>query len=399
MSDSSLNQFLLSQNFRVGSDIDSWFKNTGGRALPIAVNKPEYIITAIKNSGLSGYGGSGFPTYKKLQLIKNTVSSKKYLVCNGNEDEPGAVKDELLIRETPYQLIEGAVIIALACDINSIIFYINKNYIECINTLEVAIIKWKQSELFKSLSSDIDIRLIKSKGTYVSGEETAAIEAIEDKFPLPRDKPPYPMQKGIHGQPTLINNIETLCNVPHIINCSGAYSLTKLYTLCGDINRSGVFELPLGISLYELIHNYGNGISENTDFQAVIIGGESCIDISENSKSIKLDYANDNVLSLGSAVIRVINKEDSLIALIHEYMLFYADESCGQCPACKLGSQSILKIFDRRPIKKHDEKLILKLVQLSEILTNSGKCHLIDSVANLLKSSLCNFPQQYKDSF
>jgi len=366
----SLNQSLLNPNIRVGSDIGAWLSHGGGRALRLASKSPESIIPAVRNSGLAGYGGSGFPTYKKLELTKNSISSVKYLVCNGNEEEPDAVKDEILIRETPYQLIEGAVIIALSCNINTIIFYINKSYKKSISVLEIAIKQFKALDAFANLTTKIEIKIVQSRGTYVSGEETAAIEEIENRFPLPQEKPPYPMEKGINGYPTLVNNIETICNIPHIINFSSSYKLTKLYTLCGDINTPGVFELPLGIHLCDLIKYYGNGVTGDKAFQAVIIGGESCLILSENSKTVTLNYSN-TIISLGTAVIRVINDKDKLIHHVHRYLSFYADESCGQCPPCKLGSSSIRNIFDNQAMNNHDDMSLNKLIQLSDILTNS----------------------------
>ena len=216
-----MNKVLLHPN-SLGNNLTTWRISNGGKGLERALKEPDKIIAWIKESGLRGMGGSGFPVYKKWQFIsEQAVNTDKYLICNGNEDEPGTFKDAYLLSRTPNQVIEGALIAAIANGINKIIFYINPEQKESIETIRSTLQQWQESDLFHSVVEQIGrpmtIEVMESSGHYIGGEETAAIESVEGKFPFPRGKPPYPAVAGVHNCPTLINNVETLANVPHIL--------------------------------------------------------------------------------------------------------------------------------------------------------------------------------------
>ncbi|MCP4044233.1 MAG: NADH-quinone oxidoreductase subunit F, partial [Gammaproteobacteria bacterium] len=217
-----LNQVLLHQDNLVGADLDAWLEHTGGGGLQEALQDPSVLVDTIKAAGLRGLGGSGFPTCKKWEFVAAQPSGgDKYLICNGNEDEPGTFKDRILLEQTPHQVIEGATITALALDINRVVFYINPEQERSLENMREAVAQWEGSSLYaavcKRLDRPLEYRVVPSSGHYIGGEETAAIETVEGKFPFPRGKPPFPAQSGVHGCPTLINNIETLANVSHIV--------------------------------------------------------------------------------------------------------------------------------------------------------------------------------------
>ena len=222
-SDPQLNQVLLSEHSRVGPNLNSWLQYFGGEGLENALNNVEGIIDVIKEAGLLGLGGSGFPTYKKWQYVaEQQTDGDKYLICNGNEDEPGTFKDQLLLEETPHQVIEGATITALATGINKVIFYINPEQDASHINMREAVLQWQSHPLFEKVQAiypdkTFEYQVVASSGHYIGGEETAAIESVEGNFPFPRGKPPFPAESGVYGCPTLINNIETLSNVSHIL--------------------------------------------------------------------------------------------------------------------------------------------------------------------------------------
>ena len=201
---SQLNQVLFHENSRVGADLDAWLSTIGSQGLNKALANPAAIIPVIEEAGLSGLGGSGFPTYRKWQFVADQDNAQdKYLICNGNEDEPGTFKDRILLQEAPHQVIEGACITALSCGINRIIFYINPDQTESLAVMEQSVQQWRDSEFFsaveKALGKELELTVRPSSGHYIGGEETAAIESVEGKFPFPRGKPPFPAVSGVFG--------------------------------------------------------------------------------------------------------------------------------------------------------------------------------------------------------
>ncbi len=231
-----LNQVVLHEKGRIGPNLEAWLAYVGGDGLEIALQDSAAIIPLIKKAGLRGLGGSGFPTHFKWSAVAEKKHSKeKYLICNGNEDEPGTFKDRVLLEETPHQLIEGAMIAAVATNITRIVFYINPDLESGIANIQRAIKQWKESELYAKVSAHLqqplEMSILPTSGHYIGGEETAAIESVENKFPFPRRKPPFPADNGVHGCPTLIDNIETLCHIPHIVK-NGPFSQVDPPILC-----------------------------------------------------------------------------------------------------------------------------------------------------------------------
>jgi len=217
-----LTTVLLHPERRVGADMERWAATGGGQALARAAQNPAGVREAIRSADLRGMGGSGFPVWRKWEAVAaEQPKPDKYLIVNGNEDEPGTYKDRLLLEETPHQVIEGALVAALAVGANRVVFYVNPDLRQSLATMEAALAQWQASALLAQASAalgrKLELGLRPGSGHYIGGEETAAISWIEGGFPFPRGKPPYPAQAGVHGCPTLINNVETLAHVPHIV--------------------------------------------------------------------------------------------------------------------------------------------------------------------------------------
>jgi len=410
-----LNQILLSEKARIGADFERYIENGGGQGLQKAFVDPSGIINIIEESGLRGLGGSGFPTHVKWaavaeqDMLERTVKDK-YLICNGNEDEPGTFKDIVLLEETPHQVIEGALITALACNINRIVFYINPDQQNSIDVITQAVGQWEGSELFvklaETMGQPVKMQVLASSGHYIGGEETAAIETVEGKFPFPRGRPPYPAEFGVYGCPTLVNNVETISNVSHIIKNGavwyqdlglGEASGTKLFSLSGDVLSPGIYELPMGTTLEELIFEYGGGMLQGKEFKAVFTGGPSNTLLTKRDLDVPLDFESVKARrsSLGTGAMIVVSEGSGIVKKVSEYVNFFAHSSCGQCPPCKTGTYYIAMLLDKIDTGQGRQADLEQLINLCEILPGSGRCALIDGAVKVLDSSLYHFMGEY----
>ncbi len=411
---SPLNQVLLHENHRVGADLAAWLQGSGGKGLEKALAAPEAIIPLIKEAGLRGLGGSGFPTYKKWEFVAAQDNRKeKYLICNGNEDEPGTFKDKILLAETPHQVIEGATITALATGCNHIIFYINPDQEHSIEAMREAVIQWQASDFVANietaLGKSVEYQVLPSSGHYIGGEETAAIESVEGKFPFPRGKPPFPAESGVHGCPTLINNMETLSNVSHILRNGaewykrlglGEATGTKIYCLTGDVLYPGAYELPMGTPLSTLINEYGGGMLLGKKLKAVFTGGPSNTILTPKDLDVPLDYESvrERHSSLGTGAMIVISEGTGIVKRVTEYVSFFAHSSCGQCPPCKTGTHYAAMLLNKIDTGQASRADLDSLINLSKILPNAGRCHMLDGALKVLESSLYHFMDEYKQA-
>jgi NADH-quinone oxidoreductase subunit F len=409
-----VNQVLLNKKNLVGADLERWFSVGGGEAFKKALKDPSHVISFIESAGLRGLGGSGFPTHIKWSAVASRPGAPdKYLICNGNEDEPGTFKDRLLMEKTPHQVIEGALIAAAVTGINKVVFYINPDIHRAIQAMEKAVAQWEGSELFqsvlKALPRPIELKVHLSSGHYIGGEETAAMESVEGKFPFPRGKPPYPADKGLFESPTLINNIETLANVPHIVKNGpswfrdmgmGRGAGTKLFSLSGDVLHPGVFELPMGIPLSELVLNYGGGMLLGKKLKAVFMGGPSHAILTRSGLDVALDFdsVKERRSNLGTGAVIVISEGTGIVKRVAEYVSFFAHSSCGQCPSCKTGTFYISMLLDRIDTGRGTRADLDALVNLCKILPGSGLCHLLDGATKVVESSLFHFMDEYRQS-
>ncbi len=411
---SQLNQVLFHEHSRVGADLDAWNATIGGLGLKQALQSPEAIIPHIEAAGLRGLGGSGFPTYKKWQFVAAQPNDQdKYLICNGNEDEPGTFKDRILLSEAPHQVIEGACITALACGINHIVFYINPEQTESLAAMELAVAQWRDADYFDeieaALGKQLELVVRPSSGHYIGGEETAAIESVEGKFPFPRGKPPYPAEYGVFGKPTLINNMETLSNVSHILRNGaewfrglglGEATGTKIYCLSGDVLYPGAYELPMGTPLSTLINDYGGGMLLDKKLKAIFTGGPSNTILTPRDLDVPLDYENVAARdsSLGTGAMIVVSEGTGIVKRVAEYVNFFAHSSCGQCPPCKNGTFYAAQLLTRIDTGKGSRADLDALINLCDILPGSGRCHLPEGAVKVLQSSLHHFGHEYEQA-
>jgi NADH-quinone oxidoreductase subunit F len=408
------NQVLLHPHRRAGADMVRWIQAGGGEGLARAAQDPAAVRKEIRMAELRGLGGSGFPVWRKWDAVAAELPRPdKYLVVNGNEDEPGTFKDRLLLEETPHQVIEGALVAALAVGANRIVFYINPDLIHSLAAMRTALEQWHASELLalasSALGKPLQLELLPGSGHYIGGEETAAMEWIEGRFPFPRGKPPYPAQAGVYGCPTLINNVETLANVPHIAAHGaawfralgkGAGTGTKLYSLSGDVLRPGVFELPMGTPLRELIYVHGGGLLSGKPLKAVFTGGPSSTLLTPVDLDVALDFDSLRARggSLGTGAMIVVSEGTGIVKRVTEYVRFFAHSSCGQCPSCKTGTATMSLLLDRIDTGRGTAADLTTLENLCAMLPGSGRCHLINGTVQLLDSAFHHFHDEFRQA-
>ncbi|HUW26249.1 MAG TPA: NADH-ubiquinone oxidoreductase-F iron-sulfur binding region domain-containing protein [Gallionella sp.] len=407
-------QVLLHPDRCVGADMNRWRHSGGGAALARAIQDPAAVLEEVRQADLRGLGGSGFPAWRKWEFVAaEAPKPDKYLIVNGNEDEPGTFKDRLLLEETPHQVIEGAVVTALATGINRIVFYVNPDLLRSLAAMKAAIEQWQASGLLEqasgALGRPLQLELLPGSGHYIGGEETASMEWVEGRFPFPRGKPPYPAQAGVLGCPTLINNVETIANVPQIVAQGAAWfralgkgpgTGTKLYSLSGDVLHPGVFELPMGTSLRELIFEHGGGLLSGKPLKAVFTGGPSSslltpvdLDVAMDFDSLRARGAN-----LGTGAMIVISEGTGIVKRVAEYERFFAHSSCGQCNSCKIGTATMSRLLDRIDTGRGTTADLTTLENLCIMLPNSGRCHLINGAVALLDSAFHHFPDEFRQA-
>jgi len=344
-------------------NIDSYIRQRGYEALQKAIRKkpPEEIVSEIKNSGLRGRGGAGFLTGEKWEIAARTPADEKYFICNLDESEPGTYKDRMIAEKNPHQIVEGLLIGAYAVGAKKAIIYINGRYIKQAEILKIAIDQARKKEFIGKgiLGSavDIEVEIFQGAGAYICGEETALIESIEGRRGEPRLKPPYPSVCGLYGKSTIVNNAETLANIPHIIRHGGKkYSKvgsstspgTKLFILSGAVRNKGIFEAMLGITPQELIFNslYGGGLETGKEFWFAQIGGGAGRLVPAGKLDQPLTYG-DCEYPIGSGSILVIDKSADIKDYLLSWAGFFHRESCGKCVPCREGTFRLWEIAKR----------------------------------------------------
>lgn len=411
VTDSQCN-LLLAQKNMVGADFDAWLAVGGGEALHQAMQRPGELIRLIEAADLRGMGGAGFPVHRKWSAVAahDTVRDK-HLICNGNEDEPGTFKDRLLLERTPHQVIEGMLIASLAVGASRLVIYVNPGMRDALATVRQAVGQWRGHPLFAAVaraqSCDLTLDILVSSGLYIAGEETAAVAAVEGSFPFPRAKPPYPADVGVHSRPTLVNNVETLVNVPHIVRRGpewyralgmGNAAGTKIYSLSGDVLSPGVHELAMGTRLRDLVYQYGGGMLQGKRFKAVFTGGPSNTILTRDDLDVSLDFDSLRArrASLGTGAMIVVSEGTGIVKRVTDYIDFFASASCGQCPSCKIGTHQISDLLQRIDTGAGRRADLEALINLCKILPGSGRCGLIDGAVTVLDSSLDKFMDEYR---
>lgn len=376
----------------------------------IEENNPDNVIETIEKSGLRGRGGGGFPTGRKWKFTAANRGGKSYVVCNGDEGDPGAFMDRSVMEGDPHKLLEGMAIAAFAIGADEGYIYVRAEYPLAIKRLRKAI---KDAEERNFLGKNImgsnfslDIHIKEGAGAFVCGEETALIASIEGERGMPRPKPPFPANKGLFGRPTLINNVETLANVPVIIlkgadwfsQMGTATSKgTKTFALTGDVNNTGLIEVPMGTTLREIIFDIGGGMRDGKKFKAVQIGGPSGGCLTEEHLDIPMDY--DNLIKAGAMVgsggLVVMSDKTCIVEVARFFMNFTQHESCGKCVPCREGTKNLLKILEKIVAGKGEMKDLDELEELAKVVKDGSLCGLGKTAPNPVLSTLKYFKDEY----
>ena len=407
-----LNQVLLKDDVRVGADLDAWLARGGGEGLAAALRDPGAVLPALAEAGLRGMGGAGFPTHRKWAPVAASTADDKFVVCNGNEDEPGTFKDRFLLEHTPHQVVEGALIAAVATGANHVVLYLNPHQPRAIAGVGQALDQWLRhafrGAIERLLGKPLSLTVVPSSGLYIGGEETAVISSVEGRFPFPRRKPPFPAERGVHDAPTIVNNIETLAHVPGILRRGAAWyralglgnaSGTKLYSLSGDVLRPGLYELPMGTSLEELVFVHGGGMLQGKEFKAVFTGGPSNTLLTKRDLDVALDFESvrERRSRLGTGAMIVVSEGTSVVRKVAEYVGFFAQGSCGQCPPCKGGTFQLTQLLNRIDTGRGVRGDLDAIENLCRVLPGSGRCGLIDGAITVVDSSLRQFREEYEE--
>jgi NADH-quinone oxidoreductase subunit F len=381
-----------------------------GLAKTLREYAPADVIDIVKKSGLRGRGGAGFPTGMKWGFVPKNLGNPIYLCVNADEGEPGTFKDRLIIEKDPHQLIEGIIISSYALACHTAFIYIRYEYGAGAKILNQAIAEaYEKGYLGQNILGsgyDLDLNIHRGAGAYICGEETSLLESLEGKRGHPRLKPPFPAVVGLYDSPTVINNVETLANIPHIINNGPAWyaaigitgnSGTRLFGVSGHVQKRGIYELPMGTPLRELIYDHCGGIREGRKLKAIIPGGSSTPILTADQVDISMDF--DSLAKagsmMGSAGVIVMDDSACMVKAARRISRFYAEESCGQCTQCREGTEWLYRILSRLETgrgKKGDPELIL---DICANMKGRTICPLSDAAAMPIESYVQKFYEEF----
>jgi bidirectional [NiFe] hydrogenase diaphorase subunit len=372
---------------------------------------PQQVVAEISDSGLRGRGGAGFPTGLKWATVAKASGSKKYVICNGDEGDPGAFMDRSMMEGDPHRVLEGMAIAAYAVGAEHGVIYVRAEYPLAVKRLTKAINQARRQELIgheifgTKFNFNIEVRL--GAGAFVCGEETALIASVEGNRGLPRPRPPYPANKGLHGCPTLINNVETFCNIPTIIARGSSWFAsigtekskgTKVFALTGKIKNSGLIEVPMGITLREIIFEIGGGIPNGKTFKALQTGGPSGGCIPASHLDLPVDY--ESLMQLGSIMgsggMIVMDETSNMVDVARFFMEFCMTESCGKCVPCRVGTFEMHELLNRICEGVGTDDDLALLLELCEMVKQTSLCGLGQSAPNPVLSTLRFFKNEYQ---
>jgi NADH:ubiquinone oxidoreductase subunit F (NADH-binding)/(2Fe-2S) ferredoxin/Pyruvate/2-oxoacid:ferredoxin oxidoreductase delta subunit len=382
-----------------------------GMAKALTGMTPEEILAEVAAAGLRGRGGAGFLTGRKWELCRREAATPKYLICNGDEGDPGAFMDRSVLEADPHAVLEGMVIGAKAIGAEKGFVYIRDEYPLAVKRIGIAI---EQAREFGLLGTDIlgtgfdfDLEIVRGAGAFVSGEETALIASIEGQRAFPRQRPPYPAQHGLWGKPTVINNVETWANVPSIIRRGAAWfsSLgtetskgTKIFSLVGKINNTGLVEVPMGIRLQEIVFGIGGGIPAGRGFKAIQIGGPSGGCIPKEHLDLPVDYESLTQAGamMGSGGMIVMDEDTCMVDIALYFLRFTQEESCGKCAPCRIGTRQMAEILARITGGEGSDEDLKKLEGLARAVKQGSLCGLGQTAPNPVLSTLRYFRDEYQ---
>ncbi len=406
------------------SSTDAYIANGGFKAFDkvLRLMKPAEVVKEVLDAGLRGRGGAGFPTGKKWKMALNQKSGMKYIVCNADEGDPGAFMDRSILESDPYRVVEGMLIGAYAIGASVGYIYCRAEYPLAIKRLEETIGECKRYGLLGrnilGHNFSFDLKIKKGAGAFVCGEETALLGSIEGRRGMPKPRPPFPTTSGLFGMPTVINNVETFANISALIN-NGAHWFssigtekskgTKVFALSGKIQNSGLVEVPMGVTLKDVVFNIGGGIPNEKKFKAVQIGGPSGGCLPESIINTPVDYESLKEVGamMGSGGFVVMDEETCMVDIAKYFLTFIQNESCGKCVPCREGTKRMLEIIERVPTSykstanKLDQlqrfKGIIHLQRLSEVIIDTSLCGLGQSAPNPVLSGLRYFRDEYEE--
>jgi NADH-quinone oxidoreductase subunit F len=393
-------------------ELDDYRARGGYEALVKAVkDTPENLIREISDAGLRGRGGAGFPTGKKWALTRERPEQPHYLVMNGGEDEPGSIKDRLLMENLPHLVLEGVILAAYAIGASKAYLYINANYKAATESVTDALAEaqtagyYGQSILGSNFSLDVEIT--PAPHNYVAGEDTAALEVIEGKKPLPRQKPPFPVTVGLFGKPTSVNNVETLANVGPIILRGASWYRgfgtadspgTMIFALNEDVHRPGIYELPFGTPLRHLIEDCGGGLKSGKKIKAVMPAAPSSAFLTADKIDTPLDHRSMREAGsvLGCGVVRLIGAGTCIVEEVLKISEFFTTESCGQCPACRMETNTLTSLLKKVQQGQGGRPILEQFGKVLAFNKGKGFCTLIAMPGPPIESALNLFPRDFE---
>lgn len=394
------------------NDINSYFAVDGYTALAkvLAGKDPDLVTKEVLKSGLRGRGGGGFSTGKKWEFARLAKGEKKYLICNGDEGDPGAFMDRSMMEGDPHGVLEGMIIGGYAIGANEGFIYVRHEYPLALKHLEKAIKEAREHGLLGKniLGSgfDFDVTIVRGGGAFVCGEETALISSVEGEVGEPRHKPPYPANKGLWGQPTLINNVETWVNIPLIINKGGDWYAshgtekskgTKVFSLVGKVKNTGLVEIQMGATIRDIVFKIGGGIIGDKAFKAVQTGGPSGGCIPESHLDLPVDFEKlvENGSMMGSGGMIVMDERTCMVDVAKYFTNFLIGESCGKCTPCREGLKQIYHLLDEITAGEGTMKHIDKIQEIASCMSDSSLCALGATAPNPVTSTLKYFHDEY----
>ncbi|EEG77341.1 NADH-quinone oxidoreductase subunit NuoF [Dethiobacter alkaliphilus] len=393
-------------------NIESYLDAGGYKGLAKAVAmKPEEVIAEVKSSGLRGRGGAGFPTHQKWTFARDAKGEQKYIICNADEGDPGAFMDRSILESDPHSVLEGMMIAGYAIGASVGYIYIRAEYPLAIRRLKIAIAQAKEHYYLGTniLNSgfDFDIKIREGAGAFVCGEETALIASIEGKRGMPRFRPPFPAVSGLFASPTSINNVETFANVPQILaQGAAAYNVhgtefskgTKVFALAGKVNRGGLIEVPMGMSINDIVFAVGGGISTGKAFKAVQTGGPSggCIPAELADTAVDYESLKEIGAIMGSGGLLIMDEETCMVDVAKFFLTFTREESCGKCTFCRVGTEQMLRILERITEGEGTEEDIDTLEDLGSKIKAGSLCGLGQTVPNPVLTTIKYFRDEYE---
>ena len=394
-------------------DLEEYIRSGGFMAFRkcLAEMKPQQVVDEILKSGLRGRGGAGFPTGRKWQLVKDQQVPDKFVICNGDEGDPGAFMDRMLLESYPFRVIEGMLIAAYATGATRGIFYIRAEYPLAVKRIREAIHICNEKGItgtsVNGSAFSIAIQVFEGAGAFVCGEETALIASLEGRRGQPAMRPPFPAESGLWGKPTLVNNVETFSLVSWIIrhgadkfSATGTHNSkgTKVFALAGKVNRGGLIEIPMGISIRRIVEDIGGGIAEGRKFKAVQIGGPSggCLPASKADLLIDYETLINAGAMMGSGGLIVLDDTDCMVDIAHYFLSFTQGQSCGRCTFCRIGTRRMLEILEKIRWGKGVPEDLIHLEKLAKSTQTGSLCGLGKTAPNPVLSTLRYFREEYE---